>query len=400
VPDPELLADSEAALAEVVRVRRRLHRRPEVGLDLPSTQQIVVDELGRLGLEPRLGTALSSATAVIEGSRPGPTILLRADMDALPVQEETGLSFASEIPGTMHACGHDAHVAVLLGAARLLLARRDRLAGTVLLMFQPGEEGWHGARMMLDEGLLDAADGRAAPSAAFALHITTRFATQTIDIRPGAMLAANDTIQLTLRGRGGHASTPHLAVDPITVAAEIVLALQTMVTRQMDVFDPAVITIAQLIAGTATNIIPETAMLGGTIRTVSEAARERVKAAVREVVAGVSAAHGATAELDIQAGYPVTMNDPDFTGVVANVVTDLAGAGRLTILDAPVMGAEDFSYVLQRIPGAIGFLGARPPDQDPETAPQNHSNRVVFDESAMAIGAAVYAAVALRHLGS
>jgi hippurate hydrolase len=318
-------------------------------------------------------------------------------MDGLPLAEETGLEFASATPGTMHACGHDTHMAMLLGAARLLVARRDALAGRVLLMLQPGEEGYHGARFMLDEGLLEMPAGQDV-TGAFALHISTRYASGTIDYRPGAMLVAADFIRLTIRGRGGHASAPHETIDPIPVAAEIVLALQAMVTRRVDAFDPAVVTIAHIDAGTTTNIIPETAFVEGTIRTASEATRALVHAGVRRVVEGICAAHGAIAELEIIPGYPVTLNDPGFTAFAAEVAAEVLGTDAVVELASPIMGAEDFSYVLQRVPGAMFFVGARPPEEDPATAPQNHSNRVVFHEPAMAAGAAVYAAVALRHL--
>ena len=336
-------------------------------------------------------------TALIEGARPGPTVLLRADMDGLPLTEETGLAFASERAGSMHACGHDTHMAMLLGAARLLVARRDALAGRVLLMLQPGEEGYHGARFMLDEGLLEMPAGQEV-TGAFALHVSTRYASGTIDYRPGAMLVAADFIRLTIRGRGGHASAPHETIDPIPVAAEIVLALQAMVARRVDVFDPAVVTIAHIAAGTTTNIIPETAFVEGTIRTTSEEARALVHAGVRRVVEGVCAAHDAVAELEIEPGYPVTINDPAFTTFASGVAAEVLGADQVIELRAPIMGAEDFSYVLQRVPGAMFFVGARPPEEDPATAPQNHSNRVIHHEPAMAAGAAVYAAVALRHL--
>ncbi len=396
-PLADLLADAGAALPDIVEVRRRLHRTPEVGLHLPVTQAIVAEELRALGLDPRPGGATTSLTAIIEGARPGPRILLRADMDGLPLAEETGLPFASERPGSMHACGHDTHMAMLLGAARLLVARREHLAGQVLLMFQPGEEGYHGARVMLDEGLLETPPG-AEVTGAFALHISTRYASGTIDYRAGAMLVAADFIRLTIRGRGGHASAPHETIDPIPVAAEIVLALQSMVTRRVDAFDPAVVTIAHIDAGTTTNIIPETAFVEGTIRTASEATRTEVHAGVRRVVEGICAAHGAIAELEIIPGYPATLNDPAFTAFAAGVAAEMLGGDAVLELATPIMGAEDFSYVVQRIPGAMFFVGARPPEEDPATAPQNHSNRVVFHEPAMAAGAAVYAAVALRHL--
>jgi hippurate hydrolase len=392
-----LLDDARTLLPELVEVRRRLHRRPEIGLTLPATQAVVLDEFTRMGLVPRVGRAVSSVTAIIEGARPGPTLVLRGDMDGLPLLEETGLEFSSEIPGTMHACGHDTHVAMLLGGARLLAARRDQMAGRVLLMFQPGEEGFAGARFMLDEGMLDLPAAEAA-NAAFAIHISTTYPTGTLNLRPGPEMASADFIRLTIRGRGGHASAPHTTLDPMPVAAEIVLALQSMVTRRVNVFDPAVVTIAHIRGGTTNNIIPETVFLEGTIRAVSETTRATVHAGIRQVVAGICAAHGAVGELEIEAGYPVTVNDPIFTAFVSSVGVELVGAEAVIPMPAPIMGAEDFSYVLQRVPGAMVFLGARPPEEDPDTAPGNHSNRVVFHEPAMAVGAAMYAAVALRHL--
>jgi len=392
---PSLLSDAESVMADVLAVRRRLHRQPEIGLQLPRTQALIVEELERLGLEPKQGRGLSSVTAVIEGAGSEPTTLLRGDMDALPLHEDTGLEFASEVEGAMHACGHDTHVAMLLGTARLLMDRRDALAGRVLLVFQPGEEGFHGARYMLEEGLLDVA-GRPPPAAAFALHIGTDYATGTINLRAGPLLASSDVLRIIVRGRGGHASAPHLAVDPITVAAEIILALQTMVTRRIDVFEPAVISIANVVAGTTNNIIPESVFMQGTIRTVSDEVRARVKEHVRRIVEGIAQAHGTSAEVEIEPGYPVTVNDPDVTGLVREVAVELIGEERVDDLAAPIMGAEDFSYILQRVPGMMAFLGGRPAEEDPATAPNNHSNRVVFDESAMTVGSALYAAVALR----
>jgi amidohydrolase len=384
-------------LPEVVALRRRLHRIPEVGLELPRTQELVLEAVRELGLEPTPGIAVGSVTATIEGNGPGPTVLLRADMDGLPLTEETDLEFSSEHDGRMHACGHDTHVAMLVGAARLLVDERDSWPGRVLLMFQPGEEGFHGARFMLEEGLLDQSGGE-RPSGAFALHISTLYETGTIDVRPGPMLASADTLRITVRGRGGHASTPHTAVDPITVAAEIIIGLEVMVTRRVDAFDPAVVTIAQVLAGTTTNIIPETAFLAGTMRTVSEPRRVALRADIRQVCEGIASANGATVEVDIEPGYPVTVNDDAFTELVLTEAIEILGEDAVRRLPAPIMGAEDFSYVLQRVPGAIAFVGARPPEVDPAIAPMNHSNRVVFDESAMAAGIATYVGVARRFL--
>ena len=399
-PSHPLRSAAEAVLPEVVEIRRRLHRRPEIGLQLPETQAVVAEVLRSMGIAPMLGGTTTSVVAVIDGERPGPTILLRGDMDGLPLAEDTELDFASDVAGAMHACGHDTHVAMLLGAARLLVERRAAIAGRVLLMFQPGEEGYHGARFMLDEGLLeDGPHGAAGVERAVAIHISTRYAAQTINVRPGALLASADRIVATVRGRGGHASTPHLALDPIPVAAELVLALQAAVTRTVDVFDPAVVTITRVTGGTTNNIIPEAVELEGTIRTVSAARRLQVGDLVHRVAAGVAAAHGAVIDLEIVPGYPVTMCDADVTAWVRGLAAELAGDGCVHDLANPIMGAEDFSYITERVPGMMAFLGARPVGEDPATAPQNHSNRVVFDEPSMALGVALYAAAALDFLG-
>jgi hippurate hydrolase len=397
-----LLAAARSIQVDVVDVRRRMHRRPEIGLQLPWTQKLVVGELERLGLKPRLGRAITSVSATIEGARPGPTVLLRADMDALPVHEETGLDFASEVGGAMHACGHDTHVAMLLGAARLVVERRNEIAGRVLLMFQPGEEGLGGAKTMLEEGFLDLpTDGGFGPvTGAFAIHTMNRYRHGTVRIRGGAQLASSDTLRITVHGRGGHAASPHLSIDAIVIAAEIVTALQTAVTRRVDVFDPAVISIGQIVAGTTSNILPETAFLHGTMRAVSEETRAFVKGLVRQVAEGVAAAHGASAEVAIESGYPVTLNDPAFAEFVRAIATELVGAPDATLLEAPIMGAEDFSYILQRVPGGMAFLGGLLPGEEPGVAPYNHSNRVVFDESVLPIGVALHVAVALRHLAA
>jgi len=387
----EILADAERVAADAIQLRRRIHRHPEIGLALPRTQAAVLEALDGLGLETRAGQRTTSVIARLTGGKPGPTILLRADMDALPLREATGLPFASEVDGAMHACGHDAHVAMLVGAARVLARHRAELAGSVLFMFQPGEEGYHGARVMLEEGLLD---GTASPTGAFALHVTHREAAGVITTRPGPMLASGDTVQITVRGKGGHASAPHDCLDPIPVACEIVQAFQTLVTRRVNVFDPAVITIAKIEAGTTRNVIPETAHLLGTVRTVSELTRERVLEGVRRVADGIATAHGAEAAVELIRGYPVTSNDAGFAEFVLDTAREVLGAERVTPMRHPVMGSEDFSYVLQRVPGAMANLGTRP-DGGGEVYP-NHSNRMLINESALVSGIALHVAVALR----
>ncbi len=394
-----LHAQVSAVHSRTVALRRTLHRHPEVGLDLPHTRDAVVAALADLPLQVHLGRSVSSVVAVLAGDRPGPTVLLRGDMDALPMTEDTGLEFASQVDGTMHACGHDTHVAMLASAARVLAGRRDELAGRVVFMFQPGEEGFHGARYMINEGLLDRTGPTGRPEAAYALHISATVPSGEIRLRPGPLLAAADVIRVRVRGHGGHASAPHDALDPVPAAAAMVGALQTALTRRVDTHEPAVLTIAHIVAGTTDNVIPETAFLEGTMRTLSEATRALLRDEVHRVCHHTAMAHGCTAEVEIESGYPVTVNDPDAAARVDALAGAVLGRDRVATMATPIMGAEDFSYVLAEVPGALAFLGGRPPELDPAvTPPPNHSNRVVFDEDAMAAGVAVYAALALNHL--
>jgi hippurate hydrolase len=397
-----LLDEARDQLDGAVALRRTLHRHPELGLELPVTREETLQALEGLPLDITLHETTSGIAALLTGDRPGPTVLLRGDMDALPMPEDTGLDFSSNADGRMHACGHDTHVSMLVGAAKVLSAHKATLAGRVLFMFQPGEEGFHGARYMLEEGLFDVpptADGAPSPiTGAFAIHTTTWMPTGVFAVKGGPAMASADRIVITVTGRGGHASAPHHALDPIPVACEIVQAIQTMVTRRIDVFDPAVVTIGRITAGTTNNVIPEAAEIEGTMRTFSERTRQRVKDGIRRVAEGIVAAHEASVTVDIEQGYPVTVNDGDFADFAAGVATDLVGAERVVRPPHPVMGAEDFSYVLQRVPGAMVFLGATPPDKNPATAAPNHSNRVYFDEDCMVNGIALYSAVALRHL--
>jgi hippurate hydrolase len=401
--DPDSLREeANDLLAATIGLRRELHRWPEIGNELPHTREIVLEALDPLPLDVTVHETTSGVAALLTGERPGPTILLRGDMDALPLHEDTGLDFSSRDEGAMHACGHDTHTAMLAGAARLLAGRRADLAGRVLFMFQPGEEGHHGARYMLDEGLLevpDLADGTPSPiTGAFAIHITSALPTGWLSCRGGSIMASADRLLITVTGKGGHASEPHRTRDPVPVACEMVQALQMMITRSIDVFDPAVVTVGRIAAGTTNNIIPETAHIEGTIRAVSEKTRSKVHDGIRRVVDGIAAAHACTAEVEVEQGYPVTVNDDSFADHVLELAADVAGPEQVVRLPHPVMGAEDWSYVLQRVPGAMMFLGGTPTDRNPATAPPNHSNRVVFDERAMATGIATYATVALDHL--
>jgi hippurate hydrolase len=396
----ELLAEAGLLQAAVVALRRDLHRRPELGLDLPATQARVLTALDGLGLAVTTGDRQSSIVADLDGDRPGPTVLLRADMDALPMPEDTGLDFASEVDGAMHSCGHDAHTAMLAGAAQLLASRRDRLAGRVRFFFQPGEEGHGGAAIALREGLLDARTGGEAVSWAFAIHQSPSIPSGLVATKGGALLASADVVRITVRGKGGHASMPHDANDPVPVACAVVGALQTWVTRRVDVFTPAVITIGRIRAGTVGNVIPEMAVMEGTVRAVTPRVRAEAHAAIRRIAEHTAAAHEMAAEVAIEDGYPVTVNDDGAAAIVLDDARWLVGEERAVALPHPVMGAEDFSYVLERVPGAMAFLGTRPPGAPPHEVAPNHSNRMVIDEDALATGVALYAAAALRRLAA
>ena len=394
---PVLRESAALLLSDLVALRRAVHREPEIGLDLPLTQAKVLAALAGLPLEISVGEKLSSVTAVLRGGLPGPTVLLRGDMDALPVQEATGLAYASRFAGVMHACGHDLHVAGLVGAARLLAERRETLPGDVVFMFQPGEEGQAGARAMLDEGVLDAAGVR--PVAGYALHVAAAtFANGAVAGRPGSIMAAADTLTVTMRGRGGHGSAPHSALDPVPAACEAVLALQTMVTRRFDAFDPVVVTVGTFHAGTINNVIPDDAFFEATIRSFSPEARERVRAESLRVVRGIAAAHGLEVDAEYTDLYPVTVNNSAEAAFAARVAGELLGEERIVTMPQPEAGAEDFSFVAERIPAAYFFLGACPPGLDPETAPNNHSPLAAFDDSVLADGAALLAELAIRRL--
>ena len=395
----EVHSDAVAISGELTELRRAIHREPEIGFDLPRTQEKVLAALDGLPLQVTTGRALTSVTAVLRGARPGQTVLLRGDMDALPVTERTGLAYASQVDGAMHACGHDLHTSMLAGAARLLSARQPELSGNVIFMFQPGEEEGAGARAMISEGVLDAAGSR--PVAAFGLHVASSLLPFGIySARDGTMLAAADTLEITVHGRGGHGSQPHRADDPIPAACHIVTALQTLVTRRFDVFDPVVITVGSFHAGTASNVIPDEAELAVTVRSFSPAARAAVQDAALRMVRDIASAHGLSATAEFVDGYPLTVNNSGEVAVAERAVTELFGSQRFLRTPDPITASEDFSYVLEQVPGAFIMLGACPPGADPATAPFNHSAEAVFDDAVLADGATLLAELALRRLAA
>jgi hippurate hydrolase len=394
-----LIADAAAIAERITALRRAIHAEPELGLRTPKTRDKVRAALAHLPLEWREGTSTTGAVAVLRGGAgSGRSVLLRGDMDALPMPEETGLPFASAVPGTMHACGHDAHTAMLAGAAELLCARVDSLEGDVRFMFQPGEEGFHGARLMLEDGLLGGTGDWPLPDAAFALHVMPTAPHGLVAGRTGPLLAAADQLDIVVEGRGGHASMPHQTRDPVPVACEIVTALQAMVTRQFDAHDPVVVTITMIEAGTAHNVIADRVHLRGTMRSLSRENRARLPEAVRLVAAGIAGAHGLTAEVTITEGFPVTICDARAVDFAERVTREMFGPQAFHRLDAPIMGAEDFAYVLDQVPGAMFFLGVSHEGEDWTKCCGIHSSRMVLDESVMPRGSALLAGLAQTFL--
>lgn len=392
-------AHAHALASQLIDLRRALHRVPELDRQLPQTQALVLEALQGLDLEVSTGRGLSSVTAVLRGGGhdgTGPVVLLRGDMDALPVLEATGLPYASEHEGVMHACGHDLHVASLVGAARLLHERRDELRGDVVLMWQPAEETTAGAMAMIDEGLLEAA-GRPV-TAAYCLHVmSSGRPLGTWFSRPGPLMAASDEFVVRVIGNGGHGSAPHLTRDPIPVACEMVTALQTLVTRRVDINDPVVLTVGKFAAGTKENIIPDEAVFEATVRSFSPANRVLMKEAVLRLMDGIASAHGLQVETVWTPGYPPTVNDVEEYAFAQGVLVDLFGEERYVEAPDPDPGTEDFSYVLERVPGAYVAISACSAE-DPLAAADNHSARAVFDDSVLPDCAAFLAEVAIRRM--
>ena len=387
----ELLDAASSVFDDVVAFRRDIHQHPELGLDNPRTQEKILDALNDLPLNISTGKGLPSVVADLDGANDGPPILLRADTDALPMTEDSNESFCSLDPGKAHACGHDAHTAMLVGAARLLSQRREELSGRVRFMFQPGEEGAGGAPIMIEEGVLKDVDR------AFAIHITPNIPTGYAACRPGPFMASTDTLRVTVTGKGGHASTPYLCTDPIPAMATMITSLQTAVTREINAFDPALISITHVEGGTTTNVIPETVFFEGTIRCVSERSRDKVREAIRRVCTQIALAHECEASISLEEGYPVTVNHADQSDFFGKVCERTLGEGKFLTMPSPVMGGEDFSYVLQQVPGVMAFLGVCPNDiKDSLQAAPCHSNRMRLNETAMINGMALHVGMVLN----
>lgn len=391
----DLLQQAKAISPGLVRLRHRIHREPEIGLLLPRTQQKVKAALGSLPVDIVEGKRLSSIVAVLRGDQPGPTTLLRADMDALPITEEATTRYRSRYRDTMHACGHDLHTTMLVGAARLLTARRSELAGTVVFMFQPGEEGWDGAQKMIDEGVLTAA-GR-VPDAAYALHVVSGHPHGVFATKPGLVFAASDRLRVTVRGQGGHVADPRGLRDPVLAASRMVEALYSPpVRRSSDISERAIFMVGAFHAGVQPAIRPASATFEATLRTYSPAARKQATEWARLTCNTIAASHGLHLDLQFTTEYPVTRNAESDARFAADLIRDLFGSSRFNPLSAPLAAAEDFSRILEVVPGAMITLGAAPVGQDHGSLPFNHSPYAVFDDGVLADGAALYAALALR----
>jgi hippurate hydrolase len=373
---------------KIVALRREIHREPELGFDTEKTAAKVLAALDGLPLEIQTGVAENGVVATLEGEGDGPTVGLRADMDALPIYEETGLPFASETDGKMHACGHDGHTSMLVGAVHALSGMRHRLNGTLRFFFQPAEEGEGGGKVMVDAGVADDVDS------IFALHLWPGLPFGRAATKAGPIMAAADAFEMTVRGAGGHGAMPHLTADAIAMAAQIVTALQTVVSREVDPVEPAVLTVGEIGAGTAYNIIPETARLGGTVRTLNEHLRRKMPERMEHLARGVAQGMRGDVQFDYEFSYPVTVNDEDAARRALGVAGDLLGEENALELTNPSMGAEDFAYFLEKIPGAFIWLGVG------EDVSGLHTPTFAFDEEILSLGSALLTALALESLSS
>jgi hippurate hydrolase len=371
---------------KIVALRRDIHREPELGFDTQRTAEKVLAALDGLPLDMETGVAKNGIVATLEGEGDGPTVALRADMDALPILEDTGLPFASETEGTMHACGHDGHTSMLVGAAHALSGMRDRLGGTVKFIFQPAEEGGGGGKVMVDEGVADGV------SSIFALHLWPGLPFGKVATKAGPIMAAADAFEMEVKASGGHGAMPHLASDAIAIAAHIVTALQTIVSREVDPVEPAVLTVGEIGAGTAFNIIPDKARIGGTVRTLNADLRERIPGRMEDLARGIARGMGGDVDLDYTFSYPVTVNDEAAADLALGIAEDLFGGESVLELPNPSMGAEDFSYFLETLPGAFIWLGVG------EEVSGLHTPKFAFDEEILPRGSALLAAISISAL--
>jgi hippurate hydrolase len=392
-----ILEQAQSLLPELQDLRRKLHQIPEFGLELPNTLKTVLDEVSDLG-EVTIGKSITSAVLHIKGDLPGPTVLLRADMDALAVIEDTGLEYSST-NGFMHACGHDLHMAMGVGAAKILASRKSELKGEVIVFFQPGEEGHHGADAMIEEQALMVSGSK--PIRAYGIHVFSSYPLGMMGSRSGPLMASAGDLLVTVTGSGGHGSMPWLSKDPISVLNEIMTALQTMVTKRFSAFDPVIVNIGWVRAGdtATTNVIPENASFGATVRVFSEENAGKLKQYTGELVNSIASGFGLSATVEFTRATKVLMNDAKAIASVEKVTSEVFGPGRYLDLPTPIAGGEDFASIVHEVPGAFVFMGACPPGSDHTTAATNHSNKAVFDDSILGDGAALLASLAIDALG-
>ena len=389
--DPKKAA--QEILADIINWRRDLHKIPEIGFDLQKTSAYIRDRLDEMGI-PYQQVAETGIVALIEGAEQGPTIALRADMDALPIREETGLPFAST-NGNMHACGHDAHMAILLGTVKILSGINSKLKGNIKLLFQPGEEGYGGAEEMIKAGCLDSPK----VDMAFGLHVGQIFpevATGQIGICEGPILAAATAFTMKVKGKSTHGALPHLGVDPITTTSEIILALQKIVSREVDPLNPAVLTVGKIEGGEAFNIITSEVNLCGDFRTLYESDRLFITDRMKEMSKAIAEANRAEAEVEILGGYPPTVNDAEATRIIIDAAAEIIGSENIIHLKKPNMGTEDMSLYLEKVPGAFFVLGTGNPEKG-ITYP-HHNSKFDLDEDALWVGAAVFVKTILDRL--
>ncbi|MGZ3527441.1 MAG: M20 metallopeptidase family protein [Vulcanimicrobiaceae bacterium] len=376
----------EKIVNDVIAIRRDLHMHPELGFEEERTARIVASRLHSLGFEVHAGIATTGVVGVMRGSKPGKTIMLRADMDALPILEENTHPYRSTIAGKMHACGHDGHVAILLGAAQLIADGKEELAGTVCLVFQPAEEGRGGAKVMVEEGIIE----RFGIERAYGLHLSSKYPTGMLGFREGPFYASSDSIEIEVIGRGGHGSAPHDAIDPIYTAANFVTSVQQVVSRQIDPLQPAVVTIGSFHGGTIHNVIPRTVKMLGTVRAFDDDVRKSMPERIERVLKSCCDATGARYDFDYLWRYPVTSNDASQTQYARALAEKTAGDERVFIADQ-LMGAEDFSFFAERVPACFYTLGAH---SGPENGIAHHSSTFDIDESALSAGVAMMTALA------
>lgn len=376
---------------EIVEIRHDIHMNPEIGFEEIKTSSLVMKTLDKYGIPYTSGIAKTGVLGILEGKKPGKTVLLRADMDALVLQEESGVAYSSKIPNRMHACGHDGHTAGLLGAAMILSQLKDKFDGTIKFMFQPAEETEGGALPMIEAGILE----NPKVDAAFGCHVWGELEEGAVRVYRGAMMAAPDTFEIEIRGKGGHGASPHLTIDPITISAYVITMLQSIVSRRIDSLESAVITIGSIKGGDAHNIIPNSVRLYGTVRTLSEKVRNQIPIEMENVIKGVVSTHGADYTFSYEKVFPVLINDPKITDIAQNALSKIVGLNQVKELEKPSMGGEDFAYIAQHVPSSFVYIGIA---EDMDNPPMHHNPSFKWNDKNLKILAQGYTQMAIEFL--